>query len=74
VGKEPQGGERGASELQRGQVGPLRTVAAQQDPFGSSGFKTGAAKSHQNLAKSKLDHAILTSAGFETGATTGRVL
>jgi hypothetical protein len=41
-------------------------------PFGSSGFKTGPAKLHPNLAKrafSKLEHAILAGAGFETGAT-----
>ncbi|KAF8495432.1 cytochrome P450 [Russula emetica] len=45
---------------------------AHKGPFGSSGFKTGPAKSHPNLAKlafSKLDHAILAGAGFETGAT-----
>ncbi len=43
-----------------------------QGPFGSSGFKTGPAKSHPNLAKlafSKLDQAILAGAGFETRAT-----
>jgi hypothetical protein len=36
----------------------------------SSGFKTGPAKSHPNLAKrafSKLEHASLAGAGFETG-------
>jgi len=41
-------------------------------PFGSSGFKTGPAKSHPNLAElasSKLDLAILADAGFETGTT-----
>jgi len=39
-------------------------------PFSNSGFKTGPAKSYPNLAKqafSKLDHAILARAGFETG-------
>jgi hypothetical protein len=43
-----------------------------QGPFGSSGFKTGPAKLHPNLenrAFSKLEHAILAGAGFETGAT-----
>jgi hypothetical protein len=36
------------------------------------GFKTGAAKSHPNLAKrafSKLDHVFLSGTRFETGAT-----
>jgi hypothetical protein len=49
-----------------------QTLMRARSVGGSSGFKTGPAKSHPNLAKlafSKPDHAILASAGFETGAT-----
>lgn len=47
------------------------TNAILAQPSGSSDFKAGAAKSHQNLVKrafSKLDACDLACTGFETGA------